>query len=327
MPMSDHHDDHDNHDDHHNHDDHDDDSPPRRPTRRRSAGPRLVAEGRSGRFTVESDDGNEQRDEIRFSSYDVATHGPAPVPDWLITDLSAHDTPLGALKSGKEADVTLLDRSLPGGPGCLLAVKTYRDSNHRMFHRDSGYQEGRRTRRSREGRAMANRTAFGRDLLSARWAGAEFAVLSALWRAEARVPYPVQILGSELMMEFVGTPDGTAAPRLAAWQGDSDEFTGLWHDLVDTLETLALQGLTHGDLSPYNVLVHDGGCVVIDLPQAVDIVANPQGESFLQRDCQVIGDFFSRRGVLAADGELLALHLGSLAHGEPGTRVDQHALI
>ncbi|WP_354526983.1 RIO1 family regulatory kinase/ATPase [Nakamurella sp. UYEF19] len=250
-----------------------------------------------------------------YSSYDTAGHGPSPVPDWLITSFSARDTTLGLLKTGKEADVSLLDRSLPGGPGCLLAVKTYRDSHHRMFHRDSGYQEGRRTRRSRESRAMAARTTFGRDLLSAKWAGAEFTVLSTLWTAGAKVPYPVQILGSELMMEFIGGPDGAAAPRLAAYQGDSEEFTSLWHDLVQSLETLAQLGLTHGDLSPYNVLVHEGGCVVIDLPQAVDVVANPQGESFLQRDCRVIAEFFARRGVLAADGELLALHLGGIARG------------
>lgn len=280
----------------------------RRPPRRDPADRLLVAEGRSGSHVADVDPDS-------LSSYDVASHGPAPAPDWLVTSLSAVDTPLGTLKSGKEADVSLLDRSVPGGEGCLLAVKTYRDSTHRMFHRDSGYQEGRRTRRSRESRAMAARTTFGRDLLSAQWATAEFQVLAALWKAGARVPYPVQLLGSELMMEFIGTPDGVAAQRLSSFDGDCQEFTALWHDLVGTLELLAAAGLTHGDLSPYNVLVHEGSCVVIDLPQAVDVVANPQGESFLARDCRVIADFFDRRGVLAADGELLALHLGSLARG------------
>ncbi len=292
----------------------------RRSARPQSAGPRLVREGRSGRAVADTDSADSEAgadpadsSSDAYSSYDVASHGPDPVPDWLITALAARDTPLGVLKTGKEADVSLLDRSLPGGPGCLLAVKTYRSSEHRMFHRDSSYQEGRRTRRSRESRAMAARTAFGRDLLSAKWASAEFSVLSTLWKAGARVPYPVQLLGSELMMEFVGTPDGVAAPRLSTCAGDTAEFTSLWHDLVPTLELLAAQGLTHGDLSPYNVLVHDGVCVVIDLPQAVDVVANPQGTAFLERDCQVIADFFARRGVLAADGELLALHLGGIA--------------
>ena len=146
------------------------------------------------------------------------------------------------IKTGKEADVSLLDRSLPGGRGCLLAVKTFRSAEHRMFHRDAGYQEGRRIRRSRETRAMATRTSFGRELLAGQWATAEFGALSGCGPAGARVPYPVQLIGSELMMEFIGTPEGAAAPRLAATDGSTGEFTDLWHDLVASLEVLAEAG-------------------------------------------------------------------------------------
>jgi len=160
---------------------------------------------------------------------------------------------------------------------------------------------------------MATRTGFGRELLAGQWAAAEFTALSTIWRAGARVPYPVQIIGSEVMMEFIGGPDGTAAPRLAAFDASTSEFTSLWHDLVSSLEVLAEAGLTHGDLSAYNVLVSRTGCVLIDLPQAVDLVANPQGEEFLRRDCRNIADFFARRGVLAAEADTLALHLGGLA--------------
>ncbi len=253
-----------------------------------------------------------------YSTYDAAAHGPEPVPDWVVTSCSAIDTPLGILKTGKEADVHLLDRSLPGGSSSLLAVKTYRSSEHRMFHRDSGYQEGRRTRRTREGRAMAARTSFGRELLAGKWAAAEFAALSTLWTAGAPVPYPVQLIGSELMMEFVGDGSGAAAPRLAAATPPDGTpahafFTDLWHDLVGTLELVAALGYTHGDLSPYNVLVADGRCVLIDLPQIVDVIANPQGPAFLARDAAVIADFFARKGVPGADGELLTSRLAGHA--------------
>jgi len=296
-----------------------------RPSRPADA-PRLVIEGKSGRTLVDSDGADvgsddvdagdlrsDPRSAVPYSSYDVATHGPQPVPDWLVTSLSARDTRLGVIKTGKEADVGLLDRSLPGGPGCLLAVKTFRSADHRMFHRDAGYLEGRRVRRSRETRAMATRTNFGRELLAGQWANAEFVALSAIWKAGARVPYPVQLIGSELMMEFIGDPDGTAAPRIAAFDATTSVFTDLWHDLVSSLEVLAESGLTHGDLSPYNVLVDEQGCVVIDLPQVVDLVSNPQGEDFLRRDCRNIADFFARRGVLSADPETLAVHLLGLA--------------
>ncbi|MGS0684135.1 serine protein kinase RIO [Nakamurella sp. GG22] len=329
------------------HDAFDDKRTPRRRRPTTDSGPRVVAQGKSGRAVVEIDSPVDRADEFGgaasvdgsavdgsavdgsavdgsaadgatdtgspYSSYDVATHGPDPVPDWLVTSLSALDTRLGTIKSGKEADVALLDRSLPGGPGCLLAVKTFRSAEHRMFHRDAGYLEGRRVRRSRETRAMAARTGFGRELLAGQWAASEFAALSSIWKAGARVPYPVQLIGSEVMMEFIGEPDGSAAPRLAAYDADTAEFTDLWHDLVASLEVLAESGVTHGDLSPYNVLVDEQGCVLIDLPQVVDLVANPQGLDFLDRDCRNIAEFFARRGVLAADAETLALHLAGLA--------------
>ncbi len=293
-------------------DEDDDDPPRRRPRPARDAAPRVVLEGKSGRHVVDVDDGSDFAGGDPLSSYDVAAHGPEPRPDWLVTSLSARDTRLGVIKSGKEADVSLLERAVPDGPGCLLAVKTFRGAEHRMFHRDAGYQEGRRIRRSRESRAMAARTAFGRDLLSGQWASAEFSALAAMWTAGANVPYPVQLIGSELMMEFIGDPDGTAAPRLASIAGSPSDFTELWHDLVGSLEILAQAGLTHGDLSAYNVLVAGSRCVVIDLPQVVDLVANPQGPEFLRRDCRTIAGFFERRGVLAADADTLELHLGAM---------------
>ncbi len=127
------------------------------------------------------------------------------------------DTELGVLKSGKEADVHLLERRLPDTDRhCLLAAKRYRPPQQRMFHRDAGYLEGRRVRRSREMRAMNTRTAFGRTLIADQWAAAEFAALGRLWVVGAPVHYPVQRAGAELLLEFVGEPDGTEAPRSGA---------------------------------------------------------------------------------------------------------------
>ena len=142
----------------------------------------------------------------------------------------------------------------------LLAAKQYRDAQHRMFHRDAGYLEGRRMRRSRENRAMETRTEFGRELIAGQWSAAEFSVLSRLWSAGAAVPYPVQLPGTQLMMEFIGDADGVAAPRLAQLRPHPDEAAALFEQMHDALTCLADAGYTHGDLSPYNVLVHDGWC-------------------------------------------------------------------
>ncbi|MGW4484419.1 serine protein kinase RIO [Amycolatopsis sp. NPDC004368] len=233
----------------------------------------------------------------RWSTWGDAEQGPHPRPDWVITELAAVDTDLGVLKTGKEADVHLLRRMLPDGEGALLAAKRYRSDEHRLFHRDAGYLEGRRMRRSREMRAMAGRTSFGRNLIAEQWAVAEFAALSRLWTIGAPVPYPVQRHGTELLLEFLGEPDGTAAPRLAQLRPEADELTDLWEQAVAALELLATQGLVHGDLSAYNLLVHEGHLMVIDLPQVVDLVANPRGREFLERDVRNLAGWFQARGL------------------------------
>ena len=252
---------------------------------------------------------DDDTDEPCWSNYPDAVHGPEPTPDWVITSPGAIDTDFGVMKTGKEADVSLLRREFEGRT-TLLAVKQYRDSKHRMFHRDAGYLEGRRMRRSRENRAMATRTSFGRDLISGQWASAEFSVLSRLWRAGAAVPYPVQLDGTELMMEFIGEHDsddghGVAAPRLAELRPERREANELYAQLREVLIALAEAGYAHGDLSAYNILVHRGRLVLIDLPQAIDLVGNPQGFDYLRRDCRNICTWFTARGA-AADDEALA---------------------
>lgn len=234
----------------------------------------------------------------RWTTWDEGEQGPHPRPGWLVTELAAADTELGVLKTGKEADVHLISRGVPGtGRDCLLAAKRYRSNEHRMFHRDSGYLEGRRMRRSRETRAMANRTSFGRNLIAEQWAVAEFAALSRLWSVGVPVPYPAQRSGTELLMEFVGDADGTAAPRLAETRPDPDELVELWQQLLAAMDVLAGLGRTHGDLSAYNLLVHEGQVVLIDLPQVVDLVANPRGREFLSRDVANVMGWFRSRGL------------------------------
>jgi RIO kinase 1 len=239
----------------------------------------------------------------RWSTWDQSTpteRGPLPHPEWLVTDLAAVDTELGVLKTGKEADVFLLRRGVPAtGHSCLLAAKRYRDAEHRMFHRDSGYLEGRRTRDTRVNRAMSSRSSFGREAIAGQWAAAEFGALTRLHTAGVPVPYPVQILGTEILLEFIGSADGTAAPRLAETRPDPDQLVSLWDQLVAAMVALARDGLAHGDLSAYNLLVHDGRLIMIDLPQVVDVIANPRGASFLDRDAANIGRWFTQHGLPA----------------------------
>jgi RIO kinase 1 len=254
----------------------------------------------------------------RWSTWDLSSpleRGPLPHPDWLVTELAAVDTEHGVLKTGKEADACLLTRGIPGGRSCLLVAKRYRTDEHRLFHRDSGYLEGRRVRESRVNRAMANRSGFGKEAIAAQWAVAEFGALSRLWQicqdleVEPFVPYPVQIMGTEVLMEYIGSPDGTAAPRLAAVKGDETELRDLWQQLLLALTVMARAGFAHGDLSPYNVLVHEGRVVVIDLPQIVDVIANPAGKRFLERDVHNVVSWFTARGLSDLDESAIVAEL------------------
>ena len=241
----------------------------------------------------------------RWSTWDqpsAGERGPRPYPAWLVTELAAVDTELGLLKTGKEADVFLVRRGVPEtGRSCLLAAKRYRAVEHKMFHRDSAYLEGRRDRDSRVSRAMANRSSAGREMIATQWAGAEFAAMCQLHAVGAPVPYPVQVVGTELLIEFIGEPDGTAAPRLAETRPQGSELADLWDQLVQALVTLARFGLAHGDMSAYNLLVHRGRLVMIDLPQVVDVIANPGGPGFLDRDASNVARWFTARGLVGAE--------------------------
>ena len=247
-----------------------------------------------------------------WSSWDGALHGPEPRPDWVRTEHAAVDDELGMLKTGKEADVFLVRRHIPDTDKVsMLAAKRYRDGDHRLFHRDAGYLEGRRVRRSRENRAMAKRTSFGKEMIAGQWAVAEFGALSRLWEIGqasglVRVPYPVQLIGTELMMEFIGDWEtGEAAPRLAQVRTEPDGLADLWQQMTDALSVLARAQVAHGDLSPYNTLVHDGTLVLIDLPQIVDVVGNPQGADFIARDVRNVAGWFTQRGLRVDPDDLL----------------------
>jgi RIO kinase 1 len=116
----------------------------------------------------------------------------------------------------------------------------------------------------------------------------------------------VQLIGTELMLEFIGDWEtGEAAPRLAQVRADRDQLEDLWRQMTDALSVLARAQVAHGDLSPYNTMVHDGRLVLIDLPQIVDVIANPQGADFIARDVRNVAAWFTARGLSVDVDDLL----------------------
>jgi RIO kinase 1 len=250
------------------------------------------------------------RPDQRWSTWDDIgiVAGPEPWPEWLVLRDAAIDTELGILKTGKEADVFLLERATDD-EAVVMAAKRYRSHNDRLFHRDSGYTEGRRMRNTRDRRAAAKGTRWGRTVQATQWAAAEFGYLSQFWSAGLPVPYPVQLDGTEILMELITLADGSAAPRLVQTRPDRRLLEVYWDQLKQAMIGLAGFGLAHGDLSPFNLLATPERIVIIDVPQAVDIISNPQGMDFLARDCRNVCTWFSSRG-LEVDAEAL---LGELA--------------
>jgi RIO kinase 1 len=119
------------------------------------------------------------------------------------------------------------------------------------------------------------------------------------------VPYPVQIDGTEVLMEFVGTEvtddvgrtQAVAAPRLTRERPSDDLLESYWDQLTHGMSVLARLGFAHGDLSPYNILAHGERLVIIDLPQVVDLASNPFASEVLLRDCRTVCAWFTARGL------------------------------
>jgi RIO kinase 1 len=229
------------------------------------------------------------------STYLSSEHGPEPVPGWVITSGDARQIDLGLLKTGKEADVHLVERT-HGDDVNVLAAKRYRKFEDRLFRNDARYRAARRTGESRLDKAMAQGNKAGMAFRARMWLTTEFETLCRLWSAGIPVPYPVQKLGNELMIELIGSVE-EAAPRLVHAKLDRGGLNEAWDQLVDAMHGMVRNGVVHGDLSPYNILWHDGRVVIIDFPQSVDPIAHPEGIALLERDVANVTDWFARRGV------------------------------
>ena len=217
------------------------------------------------------------------------------------------DVPRGTLKSGKEAEIFLVERRFASGPR-LIAHKRYRPrypakgqlrdegfSNSTVYRGDSVYKAG-WFLPSRDKKAVMGGSRYGHSLAARLWPAQEWAMLRRAAEAGVSVPHPVEQTTDGLMMEFIGD-EAQAAPKLAQARLSPSELGSAWSQLVDALRALTDAGLVHADLSAYNLLWWQGRLVVIDLPQAVEFVTNTDAYELLHRDVANVGEWFARRGV------------------------------
>ncbi len=203
--------------------------------------------------------------------------------DGLIDDVTRQ------LMSGKEAMVFVV---LCGDE--VRCAKVYKEANKRSFRQSVDYTEGRKTKNSRQARAMQKGSKYGRESQEAAWQSAEVDALYRLANAGVRVPTPYNFYEGVLLMELVTGNDGNAAPRLNDVQL-SEETAREYHAfLIQQVIKMLLAGIVHGDLSEFNILVGSDGPVIIDLPQAVDAAGNNHAKDMLARDVKNLADYFGQ---------------------------------
>src|SRR5689334_2711757 len=189
------------------------------------------------------------------------------------------DEVLRSLKSGKEATVYLVRSGAQ-----VRCAKVYRDMAQRSFQKRAQYQEGRKSRGSRETRAMGKSTRFGRREQEAAWKNAEVDALYKLVAAGVRVPRPFGYFNDVLIMELVTDAEGNPAPRLGEVELSAELAREYHRFLIRQIVRMLSIGLIHGDLSEFNVLVGPEGPVIIDLPQVVNATGNNGAFAMLERD-------------------------------------------
>ncbi|MFD2643677.1 PA4780 family RIO1-like protein kinase [Pseudomonas japonica] len=199
------------------------------------------------------------------------------------------DEVLRPLMSGKEAAVYVVRCGRQ-----LRCAKVYKEADKRSFRQAAEYQEGRKVRNSRQARAMAKGSKYGRREAEEAWQNAEVAALFRLASAGVRVPKPYDFLDGVLLMELVTDEDGQAAPRLNDVHLEPEQAREYHAFIIRQIVLMLCAGLVHGDLSEFNVLLGPDGPVIIDLPQAVDAAANNHAFSMLERDVANMAHYFGR---------------------------------
>jgi len=199
------------------------------------------------------------------------------------------DEVLRQLTSGKEAMVFVVRCGEE-----IRCAKVYKEATHRSFRQAVDYTENRKTKNSRQARAMAKGTRYGRQAQEAAWQSAEVDALYRLAHAGVRVPKPYNFLEGVLLMELVCDEEGDAAPRLNDVHFTPEQARAHHEILLREVVRMLCAGVVHGDLSEFNILIAADGPVIIDLPQAVDAAGNNHAAGMLERDVANLRNYFGR---------------------------------
>jgi len=130
------------------------------------------------------------------------------------------------------------------------------------------------------------------------WTRKEFRNLKRLYNSGVRVPRPIFVFKNILVMEFIGE-NGVRAPLLkeVGMSLDISEAKEIMDKILYYVKIGYCKArLVHADLSEYNVMLHKGEPVIIDVSQALD-VNHPNAYEFLMHDISTILKFFEKIGL------------------------------
>lgn len=199
------------------------------------------------------------------------------------------DEVIRPLMSGKEADVFIVRCGK-----YIRCAKIYKEAAKRSFKQAVLYQEGRKVRNSRRARAMEKGSSFGRKQQEEVWQNAEVDALYRLAKAGVRVPEAFGCFDGVLLMELVTDNDGLVAPRLNDVSLTREQALEDHAVVMHYVMLMLNEGIVHGDLSEFNVLVDEYGPVIIDLPQAVDAAANNNAQAMFERDVNNMTNYYGQ---------------------------------
>lgn len=214
-------------------------------------------------------------------------------PSGLVSliDQGVVDQVLRPLMSGKEAQVYLVMSD-----GEERVAKVYKDAEHRSFKHRADYTEGRRSKNSRDQRAINKGSKHGKAQEEEAWRCAEVDMIYRLRDAGVRVPVPYHFLDGVLVMELVKDADGNPAPRLGEVEMDAATAQRTFDYLIREVVKMLCAGVVHGDLSDFNVLMGAHGPVIIDFPQSLDAAGNQNAREILLRDVANLNRFLLGHG-------------------------------
>jgi RIO kinase 1 len=133
------------------------------------------------------------------------------------------------------------------------------------------------------------------------WTKKEFSNLKLFEKAGVRAPRPIAFKKNVLLMEFIGE-EGVPDSTLKQMGADTPERT--LDTILGYVKKLYKNEIVHADLSEYNVLMHMGEPVIIDVGQAV-LLNHPKAEEFLERDVATMLKYFRKYGIKKDEKEVL----------------------